>query len=251
MTLYYSAMNINITKAQLANVEPLRQLFLAGIDFQFVYNKCHGAGWSDVYLFTIDGMPVGYGSVWGENKREDRDTIFEFYMGKPFLKHSRQIFTAFVKKAGAGFVKCQTNDHLLCTMLFESAVNIKSENILFKDGFKTTLHIPGAQFVKNENPDGDITYDIQYDGEIVATGGYVWNYNFPFIDIYYEVKEKYRQNGYGSFLTQELKKEAYRLNRIPAARCDINNQASKATLFRAGMQVCGYMLIGETDKQHG
>ena len=241
-------MNINVTKVRLADVEPLRKLFLAGIDFQFVYDKCHGAGWSDVYLFTIDGMPVGYGSAWGENKREDRDTIFEFYLEKPFVKHARQIFAAFVKKAGAGFVKCQTNDYLLSAMLFESAVNIKAENILFKDGFETALHIPGAQFVKNENPDGDFTYGMLHDREVVATGGYVWNYNFPFIDIYYEVKEDYRQKGYGSFLTQELKKEAYRLNRTPAARCNVSNQASKATLLKAGMQVCGYMLIGDTVK---
>jgi hypothetical protein len=39
--------------------------------------------------------------------------------------------------------------------------------------------------------------------------------------------------------------EAYRLKRVPAARCNIKNNASKATLLKAGMKVCGYILTGE------
>ena len=133
-------------------------------------------------------------------------------------------------------------------MAFESTKNINAEAILFETAFETAFTIAGAQFVKSKNPDEWDAYSIQKDGEIVATGGFIWNYNFPYIDIYYEVKENFRKQGYGVLIMQELKKEAYRLNRLPAARCNVKNQASKALLLKAGMKVCGYIIIGEITK---
>ncbi|MEJ0080572.1 MAG: hypothetical protein WDM78_06355 [Puia sp.] len=79
----------------------------------------------------------------------------------------------------------------------------------------------------------------------MATGGFVWNYNFPFIDLYYEVKDGYRKKGLGTLITQELKKGAYQLGRVPAARCNVKNLASRNTLLKAGMRVCGYILVGK------
>ena len=84
--------------------------------------------------------------------------------------------------------------------------------------------------------------------EPVATGGFVRNYNFPYIDMFMEVKEEHRGKGYGVFVVQELKKEAYLKGRVPAARCNINNKASKATLLKAGLKVCGCILVGEIKK---
>ena len=130
-------------------------------------------------------------------------------------------------------------------MLFEYCTNINADRILFEDSVKTEMTIPGAIFKKAFNNDGETEYILEHDGQVVATGGFVWNYNFPYIDMYYEVKENHRQKGFGSLITQELKKEAYLLDRVPAARCNINNKASKATLLKAGMKVCGHILIGE------
>jgi hypothetical protein len=238
-------MKIKTIKTSLAEIQPLRNLFLAEISFQFVYNKCHGAGWADTYLFTLDETPVGYGSVWGKDKREDRDTIFEFYLLNPFRKFAHRIFADFKTTSGAAFAECQSNDRFLTALLFEHGKNIYAEAILFEDGFQTAFEIPGTQFRRIENQDGNAEYVLEQDGNIVATGGYVWNYNFPYIDMYYEVKETHRQKGLGCLITQELKSEAYRLNRVPAARCNVSNKASKATLLKAGMQVCGHILIGE------
>ena len=238
-------MEFNIVKTQLVDIEPLRKLFLAETKFQFVYNKCHGAGWADVYHFTLDDMPVGYGSVWGKEKREERDTIFEFFLKDPFKKSARQIFSTFKAKSGASFIQWQTNDELLANMGFEFAKNINAEAILFENAFETEFKIANSLFVKNDGPGEYSDYHIQKDGEIVATGGFVRNYNFPYIDIYYEVKESFRKQGYGSLITQELKKEAYRLERVPAARCNVNNEASRATLLKAGMRICGYIITGQ------
>ncbi|MDN5287928.1 MAG: Acetyltransferase protein [Mucilaginibacter sp.] len=238
-------MEFKIVKAQETEIEQHRQLFLAETKFQFIYNKCHGAGWVDNYLFEFKERPIGYGSVWGKDKREDRDTICEFFLDQPFRKYGRRIFDQFIIAANAIFVECQTNDNMLASMAFESAKNINAEAILFEDAFETAFTIDGAKFVKTRNSDEWDAYSIQKNEDVVATGGFIWNYNFPYIDIYYEVKENFRKQGYGVLIMQELKKEAYKLNRLPAARCNVNNQASKALLLKAGMRVCGHIIIGE------
>ncbi len=134
-------------------------------------------------------------------------------------------------------------------MLYEYAQNIYAEAILFKDNFQTNFNIPGVIFRKQREQDNiskdDGDYVLEQNGEIVATGGFVRNYNIPYIDMFYEVKENFRQKGFGSFMVQELKKEAYLMGRVPAARCNIKNQKSKATLSKAGLEVCGFILIGE------
>jgi len=238
-------MDIVVSKLSLKEVQPLRDLRLAEIDFQFVYNKCHGAGWADTYLFAIDGEKAGYGSIWGKDKREERDAIFEFYLLEPYRRLANSIFPELHKVSGASYVECQTNDRLITDMLFEYCANIYADRILFEDSITTEMKMPGAVFKKTVNNDGETEYILERDGEIVATGGFIWNYNFPYIDMYYEVKESHRQKGFGTLITQELKKEAYLLDRVPAARCNINNKASKATLLKAGMKVCGHILIGE------
>ena len=238
-------MDLKITKVPLADIRALRDLFLAEINFQFIYNKCHGAGWADTYLFTTNGVKAGYGSIWGKDKREDSDAIFEFYLLPPLRKMASGIFPEFYKVSKAKYVECQSNERMLTNMAYEYAKNIYAEAILFEDHYITDLNIPGTTFGKKQNEDDEIEYFLEHEGQIVATGGYVWNYNFPYIDIYYEVKEDHRKKGFGSLITQELKKEAYLMDRVPAARCNINNKASKATLLKAGMKVCGHILIGE------
>lgn len=237
-------MKITVIKTSLAEISALQKLFLAESPFQFVYHKTHAAGWADTYLFTMDDIQVGYAAVWGKERREDRDAVFEFYLLKPFRKLTDEIFSAFQKSSGVKYIECQTNDPLLSAILFDQTVNINVQAILFEDSFETKLKIAHTILRKNDSKDDGPDYVLEENGNIVASGGYVWNYNFPFIDMYYEVEESHRQRGFGSLIAQELKKEAYRMNRIPAARCNINNKASKATLLKAGMRICGHILIG-------
>ena len=79
-------MDLHVVKALEAAIEPHRLIFLAETKFQFIYNKCHDAGWVDNYLFKFKERPIGYGSVWGKDKREDRDTVCEFFLEQPFRK---------------------------------------------------------------------------------------------------------------------------------------------------------------------
>jgi len=234
-----------VHEVPLREIQDLRNLSLRENNFQFVHDKCHGAGWADTYLFSMGKEAVGYGSVWGKDDRKARDTIFEFYLLRPYRKFANIIFPKFRIIAAAGFIECQTNNDLQSEIFFENAQNINTEAILFEDSYQTELNLPGTLFKKNSSDNEDSEYVLEYAGQIVASGGYVKNYNFPYIDMYYEVKEEHRKKGFGSLITQELKREAYRLKRVPAARCNIKNHASKATLLKAGMKVCGHMLLGE------
>ena len=78
----------------------------------------------------------------------------------------------------------------------------------------------------------------------VATGGILFHYNVPYGDIFMGVAQPFRGHGYGSYLVQELKRTCYEMGRIPAARCDASNGASRATLQKAGMLPCARVLTG-------
>jgi GNAT superfamily N-acetyltransferase len=59
-----------------------------------------------------------------------------------------------------------------------------------------------------------------------------------------DVDEPFRQRGLGSYLVQELKRLAYGLDAIPAARCNPHNVASRRTLQRAGFEPYASILTG-------
>ncbi|MGN6211271.1 GNAT family N-acetyltransferase [Parafilimonas sp.] len=245
-------MEINILKTDVQQIQLLRNLFLHENHFQFVYNKCHLYGWADTYSFIIDDVITGYGAVWGKDRREDRDTIFEFYIIDTFRKYTNNIFGKFKDACGATFIQCQTNDALLSSLLYEHTANINAEAILFEDNFQTNFFILQLSLEKdkreNNNPN-DCAYILKLQDETVATGGLMLNYNLPYADVYYEVKEDYRRKGFGSFMLQQLKKEAYKMQRVPAARCNIKNTISKSALLKAGFKICGFIVTGEIIKK--
>ncbi len=138
-------------------------------------------------------------------------------------------------------------------MLYEFSQSVSAEVVLFEDHTPTEYVVPGALvrprrsddqiFEHRTEPVGD--YVAEQAGEVVATGGFLLHYNRPFADLYMEVREDWRRRGIASFLLQELKRECYLAGRVPAARCDIRNVASRATLIKAGLRVCGFMLTGK------
>jgi GNAT superfamily N-acetyltransferase len=244
-------MQIQVIKAGLDDIRPFRVLFLQESNFQFVMDKCHLYGWADDYLVLADGVKIGYGAVWGQSNRQDRDAIFEFYLLPPFRKYANLVFPVFHTSSDAIYIECQTNDLLLTAMLYEFTENISAEAILFEDHYTTQLQVPGISFRKpQKTPEGyDASgYQLLQDEQVVSDGGLMLNYNMPYADIYMNVKEGFRQKGLGSLIVQELKRESYLMGRIPAARCNINNQASKATLLKAGFRCCGFRLKGVLKK---
>jgi len=238
-------------KAKLKQIQPLRALFLQETNFQIRYNACHERGWTDSYLLTIDDVAVGYGSIKGR-ETADRDTAFEFYVIPPFRKWSSLLFRELVAASRITYIECQSNDRGLSSMLYEFARDIRADVVLFEDHAVTEHVIPDAVvrprrhadrvFEHKVEPVGD--YVVALGEEVVATGGFMLHYNMPFADLYMEVREDRRRLGFGSFLLQEVKKACYLAGRVPAARTGLENTASRATLIKAGLRVCGFMLTG-------
>ena len=85
---------------------------------------------------------------------------------------------------------------------------------------------------------------IEHDGAIVATGGIATHYDPPYGDLFMEVAPPFRRRGCGSFLLQEPKRVCFEEGRIPAARCDATNVASRRTLQQAGLLPCARILSG-------
>ncbi len=248
----FERMTPNVIRTDLKDILHLRNLFLQENNFQIRYNACHERGWTDSYILTYNETKIGYGSVKGNENLKDRDTVCEFYIIPSFRNISSLAFSELLHSSQAIFIECQSNDLLLPSLLYQYGQNINSNVILFEDNTKSCIHADGTIFRRrNDNeiifghksePIGD--YVLEIDKEVVATGGFLLHYNMPFADLYMEVKEDYRRKGLGSFLIQELKEQCYLTGRVPAARCNIENTASRATLIKAGFKIAGFMLLG-------
>ena len=246
-------MQFAVVKCALSEILGLRHLFLQENNFQIRYDACHERSWSDSYLLSVDGNAVGYGSVKGKNELKDRDAIFEFYLVPPFRKEVGGLFKKLLSVSKASYVECQSNDRLLSSMLFEFTENISSDVVLFAESVTTELQNPGVVFRKR-NPDDEVfehvvepvgEYVLTMEGKVIATGGYMLHYNYPFADLYMEVQHDHRRKGYASYLLQEVKKECYLHGRIPAGRAPIENTGSRRALLKAGLTTSGYMLSGQ------
>lgn len=245
-------MTLSITQTDLKEILPLRSLFLQENNFQIRYNAYHERGWAYSYIIKLDKEKIGYGSIKGNEHRNDRDTLFEFYIIPSFRNISSVAFSELLSYSKAAFIECQSNDLLLSSLLYQYGQNINSSVILFEESRTSYIHIDkiifrtrnmtDVVFEHKSEPVGDYVLELQ--GEVIATGGFLLHYNFPFADLYMEVKEGHRRKGFGSFLIQEIKKQCYLAGRVPAARCNIDNSASKATLMKAGLKIAGLMLFG-------
>lgn len=245
-------MKPDIIKTNFAEIAHLRTLFLQENNFQIRYNAYHERGWTDSYIISYSNGKIGYASIKGNESFADRDTVFEFYLIPSFRSLSSIVFAELLKVSKTVFIECQSNDVLLTSLLYQHSHNIHSNVILFEDHFTSNLKAPQAIFRKRKDNDvvfehrsepvGD--YVLKVNDGIAATGGFLLHYNMPFADLYMEVEEVHRKKGLGSFLIQELKRECYLAGRVPAARCNIDNIASKSTLIKAGFKIAGFMLFG-------
>ena len=237
-------MQIEARPVELAEVGRLRDLYRAEANCQIIHDSFLPRQLADPYLLLADGRIAGYGSF---SKQYGPPRILEFYTVPAMRGDALGMFRELLATSGATHIEAQSNIRLMLTMLYDCASSISVENILFEDGLRTFLPSPGGIFrqvgPEETNPDGD--WVVESDAGIVASGGYLCHYNPPYGDIYMSVAESARRRGYGSYIVQELKRVTYEGGRKPAARCNADNFASRRTLERAGMFVCGRLLLGE------
>jgi GNAT superfamily N-acetyltransferase len=244
-------MELQVHRVEYQEVEALRDLYRAEAHCQIRYDSLLSRGLADPYLILVDGCLAGYGAVLN---RYDKGHLMEFYTLPAVRSQAAPMFRALLAVSQATHIAAQTNIPLMLTMLYDYADDITQASILFHEASVTSLScahcvfrraVPedtAGMFGHRAEPIGE--WIVERDGVIVATGGFLCHYNPPYADLYMEVAEEARRQGVGSYLVQELKRVCYEAGKIPAARCDPANIASRRTLEKAGFLPCARVLVG-------
>lgn len=249
-------MDISTLLASNQDTLPLRVRYRAEANCQIVHDSIHQrAGWTTSFSLQIGGRSAGFGSIAVGGPWKDKPTVFEFYVLPEHRGRAFDLFEAFVAASGARFFEVQTSDSLLTVMLHTYGGELASEKIVFRDELTTSLPGQGATLkrVTSEKESaccfqeraGKSDWTLELNGNAVGSGALLFHYNYPYCDVAMEINEEYRRRGLGAFLVQELKRIAYGMGGIPAARCAPNNVASRKTLQKAGFVPYAHILIGK------
>jgi GNAT superfamily N-acetyltransferase len=246
-------MNLDVSSVSIDALLPLRELYRREMSCQIIHDSFARRGFSNPYLLRIDGRVAGYGLV---ANRYYPESVHEFYLSPEYRSEALPLFRRLLEASRARGILTQTNDRLLLLLLYDCAVEVTSETVLFEAAHTCgpRLECPGAtlrpvtdadrEWLRQHDLDSDSHWLIEREGAPIATGGVLGHYNLPYGDLYMQVHEAHRRRGVGSYLIQELQRISYEMGRIPAARCDVENVASRRTLERAGMLPCGRVLQG-------
>jgi GNAT superfamily N-acetyltransferase len=248
-------MQAHATPADAHAILSLRTRHRQEMNDQIVHDSLHTRdGWTLSYALNLAHIVAGFGSVAIAGPWQDKPTIFEFYVLPDYRHRAFDLFEAFVEVCGARFMEIQSSDSLLAAMFHTYARDVASESIVFHDRIATALPANGALLAPLTS-DTEIRCSIaeragggkwllSVDGQPAGNGGILFHYNPPYGDIYMEIDEPFRRRGFGAYLVQELKRLAYELGSIPAARCNVNNRISRKTLQKAGFVPCAHILTG-------
>lgn len=250
-------MTIAARAAELREIEQMRETYREEMNCQIIHDSIHRrVGWTREFsLHGDDGAPVGYGSVAVAGPWRESPAIYEFFVEPQHRMWTFQAFTSLLEVCGAKIIETQSNALLLPVMLHVFARNVRTESILFEDGFQTLLCPRGAAFRAAEAADAaelrrleldeSAGWVVTLDEEIAGAGGVLYHYNRPYGDVYMAIAERFRRHGLGAYLVQELKAVCRKGGSVPAARCNPNNVASRVTLQKAGFVPCGALIVGD------
>ena len=235
---------------------PFRVRYRAEANCQIVHDSLHTrSGWTNSYLFRIDDRAVGFGSVAIAGPWKGKPTAFEFYLLPEARGRAFAFFEGFVAASSGQFLEVQTSDILLGVMLQTFGSDLVSEKIVFRDEFTTSFSVRGAGLkrVTSERESdccfqeraGQSEWALEMGTKTVGSGSLLFHYNYPYCDVAMEIRQEYQRRGLGAYLVQELKRIAYEMGGIPAARCDPKNVASRGTLQKAGMVPFAHIMVGK------
>lgn len=249
-------MEISVTPAELRDILQLRECYRGEMNCQVVHDSLHRRpGWTVSYLLRCGPAIAGYGTVAAGGPWDGRPTIFEFYVLPDYRLRSFALFEQFLAVSGATSFEVQSNDGLVTTLLHTYAGDIRSEKIVFADAVTTELPSEGAVLravtpeaevlAFRERRSGCADWHLEWQGQVVASGGLCFHYNASYADVFMDVGERWRRQGFGALIVQELKRTARALGQVPAARCSPDNVASRRTLQKAGFVPYAHILLGE------
>jgi hypothetical protein len=163
-------MKIEITRTQVKDILPLRDLYRREMNCQIVHDSFAQRGFSDAYLIQMAGDIAGYALV---ANRYDADTVDEFYLLEPYRPFALAFFRELLKTSQATKIRAQTNDHMMLLMLYDCATNITSDTILFEDAFTTHLPCPAGTLRKISETEKERVFEHKHEpvGEWVIEPG--------------------------------------------------------------------------------
>jgi GNAT superfamily N-acetyltransferase len=242
-------------RATMAEVSGSHARYLREMNCQVVHASLHTRqGWTEEYVLRLGERSVGHGSIAVGGPWAGTRTVFQFFVEAGVRADAFPLFDTWVESAKATHVLAQTNDPLLRPMLGLRMRDVGIEKRLFADGGATDLPSHGAVFRRVSasevgavfahqlEPVGEFVLEV--DGAIAATGGVLYHYNPPYGDVFMEVDSRFRRRGFGAFLVQELKRVCRESGKVPCARCDVENDASRRTCERAGFVQVGEIVSG-------
>jgi RimJ/RimL family protein N-acetyltransferase len=227
-------------------------------------------GWYDPYLIRDNERPIGYGLL---NIYDDVRMLVEFSLLPFYRAEALPIEELFLRQLAITHISADTRDLFLTLMLYDFCEQITSEDISFRDQFRTQYQVPGvtlrpateadvpALYPILRGPEGhpfemeseaDVMEWIQRDvgwllmeGQtIVGVGAIFKDFNPPFAELGMLVPGYVRGRGYGTYILQELKTVCYQRGLVPTSRCDVRNLASRRTHLKAGFLPSGRLLDG-------
>jgi RimJ/RimL family protein N-acetyltransferase len=227
-------------------------------------------GWYDPYLIRADGRPIGYGLL---NAYDDIRMLVEFSILPFYRSEALSIQEHFLRQLATTHISADTRDLFFTLMLYDFCEQIASEDMSFRDEFRTQYNVPGVSLRPATEADSSALYPIlrgpeghpfemesEEDvlewirrgvgwlllaGETIAGVGAIFDdFNPPFAELGMFVPSSFRNRGYGTYILQELKTECHRRGLIPTSRCDVRNLASRRAHLKAGFLPSGRLLDG-------
>ncbi len=234
---------IEARHAHLSELTGLRQEYRDAARCQIVHDSILPRGLADPFVVSVDGEVVGYAGVWNKHFP---GRLLELHI-RPAWRHVEPAIVGALRRAsGAMELEAQTNIPGAEALLERFASTAWTEKLLFRAGGSTDLAAPGVRFrarrQEDRGPEGE--WVVEAGGEILGAGGILTHYNPPYGDLYMEVVESARRRGIGSYLIQELRRVCAERGLEAAARCNPDNVASRRTLERGGMVLCGALRAG-------
>ncbi|MCW5965078.1 MAG: GNAT family N-acetyltransferase [Bryobacterales bacterium] len=249
-------MPIEVRLCTLEEIVGLRGEYRIEMGCQIIHDSIHSRpGWTQEYAVVLEGAVVGYGSVAVSGPWRERPALYEFFVTRSQWGKLFTMFEALLSESGVAVVETQTNDRLLTAMLHTYCSEIHAEAVVFEDEF-ATLHRPAeaeiraargedAEAIRRWELDEGASWVLTSNGIVAGAGDILCHYNPPYGDVYMKIAEPFRRRGLGAYLVQELKAICRARGKFPAARCHVNNVASRRTLQSAGFVPCANLVVGE------
>ena len=237
-------MPIRVERAGFSAIAQLREDLRREARCQIVRDSILPRGLADPLVIRDGASTVGYAGIWN---RHFPGRLMEFFVAQERRERTAAYFLAVVNAAEVAAVEAQTNMPLQYSLLLKYVESLPTvENLLFGEGVESPLIRPDLIFrprsAEDAGPEGE--WVVERRGAVVGVGGFLTHYNPPYADLYMEVLPGARGQGVGSFLVQELRRVCRKSGKVPAARCDPSNEASRRTLLRGGLVQVGEIVVG-------